>query len=224
MKRRAITIAIFSCLLIVCAAAEETRAQQFDIGSGGTPTITGTQGGSVTGNTSVTQDLVITINFGELSPVNPNNLVKVVVPIAIRSTAPYQVAVTVAGAFNANLQAVQRSDIGFGARNIRAMGNKSQACTTPHLFRTPFDNDPAANVTLDANGRANYPSSLQNISASTVILSGPRLTKNSITNHETDNGYIFDAIFAIKPQYYATGNFTATITFNISAGPNVICS
>jgi hypothetical protein len=223
MKRRATTIAIFSCLLVVCAAAS-TRAQQFDIGSGGTATITGTQGGSVTGNSSVTQDLVITINFGEVSPVNPNNLVKVVVPIAIRSTAPYQVAVSVAGAFGANLQAVQRSDIGFGAQNIRAMGNKSQSCTTPHLFRTPFNNDPAANVTLDANGRASYPSSLQNISASTVILSGPKLTKNSITNHEADNGYIFDAVFAIKPQYYASGTFTATITFNISAGPNVICN
>lgn len=223
MKRRAITIAIFSCLLVMCAAVG-ARAQQFDISSGGTPIVTGVQGGSVTGSSNVTQDLIVTINFGELSPVNANNLVKVVVPIAIRSTAPYQVAVTVAGAFGANLQAVQRSDIGFGARNIRAMGNKSQDCTTPHLFRTPFNNDPAANVTLDVNGRASYPSSLQNISASTVIMSGPKLSKNSITNHEADNGYIFDAIFAIKPQYYASGTFTATITFNISAGPNVTCN
>jgi hypothetical protein len=222
MKRRAITFAILSCLLMLCAA-RRADAQAFDIGAGGTPTITGAQGGSVTGNSSTLQDLVVTVNFGELSPINTNNLVKVVVPVAIRSTAPYQVTVSMAASFNANLQAVQGSDIGFGAQNMRQMGNKAQDCTVPHLFRTPFNNDPSANVTLDANGRAAYPSSLQNVGAATVILSGPKLTKVSVTKHEADNGYIFDAIFTIKPQYYVTGSFSATITFNISAGPNVGC-
>lgn len=223
MKRRSLTIVIFSCLLMLCASME-TSAQQFDIGSGGLPTITGASGGSVSGTSDMTQDLVVTINFGEVSPINSNNLVKVVVPIAIRSTGPYKVAVTVAGAFNANAQAVQGSDIGFGARNMRQMGNKSQDCTTPHLFSSPFGNDPSTNVTLDANGRAAYTSSLQNVSGSTTILTGPRLTKNSVTKHEADNGYIFDAIFTIKPQYYVSGTFSATITFNISSGPNVSCN
>ncbi|MBA3806273.1 MAG: hypothetical protein H0X14_11245, partial [Acidobacteria bacterium] len=217
-----ITITVFSCLLALCAAAE-TRAQQFDLSGGGTPTITGALGGTVTGSSGVTQDLVITINFGDVSPVNANNIVKVVVPIAIRSTAPYQVAVSVAGAFDVNLQAVQRSDIGFGVRNMRQLGIKAQDCTTPHLFRAPFNNDPSASVTLNANGRAAYPSSLSNIVASTVILSGPRLTKGNVTKHDVDNGYAFDAIFTIKPQYYVSGTFTATVTFTISAGPNVGC-
>jgi hypothetical protein len=222
MKRRATTIAILSCLLMLCAG-RQTRAQTFDLGSGGAPTITGSQGGSVSGSSSTLQDLVVTVDFGELSPINTNNLVKVVVPIAIRSTGPYQVTVSVAGSFNANLQAVQRSDIGFGAQNMRQMGIKSQDCTVPHLFRSPFNNDPSTGVTLDANGRAAYTSSLQNVGASTVILTGPKLTKGSITKHELDNGYIFDAIFTIKPQYYVTGSFSATITFNISSGPNVGC-
>lgn len=223
MKRRAITIAVFSCLLALCVAAE-AHAQQFDLSGGGTPTINGALGGTVTGSSGVTQDLVVTINFGEVSPVNANNIVKVVVPIAVRSNSPYQVAVSLAGAFDVNLQAVQRSDIGFGVQNMRQLGNKAQDCTTPHLFRAPFNNDPSANVTLDANGRAAYPSSLFNIAASTVILSGPRLTKGNVTNHEADNGYAFDAIFTIKPQYYVSGTFTATLTFNISAGPNVGCN
>jgi hypothetical protein len=222
MKRRTITIAIFSCLLALCAAAD-ARAQQFDISSGGTPTITGTQGGMVTGNSGVLQDLVVTINFGEVSPVNQSNLVKVVVPIAIRSIAPYQVAVSVTGAFDANQQAVQPSDIGFGVRNMRQMGGKSQDCTVQHLFRSPFNNDPSAVVTLDANGRAAYTSSLRNIAASTVILSGPKLTKGGAIKREVDNGYIFDAIFTIKPQYYVSGTFSATITFTISSGPIVGC-
>jgi hypothetical protein len=223
MKQRAITIALYTCLLAAASAASAS-AQTFDLSGGGQPTITGALGGSVSGTSGTTQDLVVTVNFGEVSPANSNNLVKVVVPVAIRSTNPYQVTISVAGTFNSNTQAVQRSDIGFGVQNIRQMGLKSQDCNlSQHLFRSPFDNDPSFNVTLDANGRTAYTSSLQNVSGTTIILSGPKLTKGSVTKHENDNGYIFDAIFTIKPQFYTSGTFSATITFTISAGPNVPC-
>jgi hypothetical protein len=223
-KLRAITFAVFSCLFAVCGAGSPASAQSFDIGSGGQPTITGALNGSVTGSPDTTQNLVVTVNFGEVSPVNTNNLVRVVVPIAIRSNSPYQVSVSVAGSFNSNPQAVQPSDLGFGAINIRQMGNKSQDCgQSQHLFRAPFNNDPAANITLDAQGRIAYPSSLANVGANTVILSGPKLTKGNVTKHEENNGYIFDAILTIKPQFYVFGTFNATITFTISAGPNVPC-
>ena len=223
MKRRAITIAFYTCLL-VAASAVTAAAQTFDLSGGGQPTITGALGGSVTGSSSSTQDLIVTVSFGEVSPANTNNMVKVVVPVAIRSTDPYQVTISVAGTFDSNTQAVQRSDIGFGVSNIRQMGIKSQDCSrSQHLLRSPFDNDPSFNVTLDSNGRTTYTSSLSNISGATVIMSGPKLTKGSITKHENDNGYIFDAVFTIKPQFYASGTFSATITFTISAGPNVPC-
>ena len=223
MKLRVITIAIFCCMLAMCAAGSAS-AQTFDIGSGGPSTITGTLNGSVTGTSDTTQDLIVTVNFGELSPMNANNLVKVVVPIAIRSKDPYQVSVSVAGTFSGNSQAVQKSDIGLGVMNLRQMGNKSQDCNqSPHLFRAPFNNDPSLNITLDANGRTTYPSSLANVGVNTVILSGPKLTKGNITKHEDDNGYIFDAILTIRPQFYASGTFNATLTFTISAGPNVPC-
>jgi hypothetical protein len=223
-KLRAIIFSVFSCLFVLCATGSSASAQTFDIGSGGTSTITGALGGSVTGNVNTTQDLVVTVNFGELSPVNTNNLIKVVVPIAIRSDSPYQVSVSVAGTFDTDPQAVQRADIGFGARNIRQMGNKSQDCTrSQHLFRALFDNDPSTNVTLNAQGRTTYTSTLANVGANTVILSGPRLTRGGLTKHEDDNGYIFDAILTIRPQFYATGTFNATITFTISTGPNVPC-
>lgn len=223
MKRRAITIALYACLLAAAACATAS-AQTFDLSGGGQPTVTGSLGSSVAGTSSTTQDLAVTVNFGEVSPANANNLVKVVVPVAVRSTDPYQVTVSVAGTFNANAQAVQRSDIGFGVVNLRQMGNKSQDCDrSQHLFRSPFNNDPSANVTLDSSGRAAYTSSLQTIGTSAVILSGPKLTKGSITKHENDNGYIFDAVFTIKPQFYASGSFSATFIFTISAGPNVQC-
>lgn len=223
MKRCALTIAILSCVLTLCAAGS-VSAQTFDISSGGQPTITGALNGSVAGTFDITQDLVVTINFGEVSPANTSNLVKVVVPVAIRSSNPYQVSVSLAGTFAGNLQAVQRSDIGFGVLNIRQMGNKSQDCNqSQHLFRSPFNNDPSTLVSLDVNGRAAYTSSLANIGGATIILSGPKLTKRAITNHGADNGYIFDAVLTIKPQFYASGTFSATLTFSISAGPNVPC-
>jgi hypothetical protein len=223
MTLRLATSAIFVCLLLVCAAAT-ISAQNFDISSGGQPTITGALTGSVTGSSSVLNNLSVTINFGEIYPTNTNSLVKVVVPIAIRGSQPYQVAVAIAGLGNANPQALQASDIGFGANNMHAMGAKASVCTnSSHIFYSPFGNDPAVTKTISANGRATYQSMLSNISVSTVILSGPRLTKNNNGSRGTDDGYVFDAIFAITPQFFAAGTSSATLTFTISAGPNAPC-
>ena len=224
MQRRAIAAVTLAGLLVLCASARAS-AQQFDIGSGGLPVITGARGGSVTGSSDVTQNLVVNVDFGEVSPINTSNIVRVIVPVSIRSTSPYQVSVSVTGSFDANPLAVQRSDIGFGANNLRPLGPQARQCNdSPHAFRAPFNNDPAAAVTADAAGRAAYTSSLANLGASTVILSGPELTKGStVTKREPDNGWVFDAIFTIKPQFYAAGNFNLTLTFAISPGPNARC-
>jgi len=223
MYLRFIISGIFVCMLMVCAV-NSISAQTFDISSGGQPTITGALGGSVTGSASVQNDLVVTINFGEVSPANTNSVVKVVVPVAVRSLLPYRVSVSLAGLGNANPQGLQSSDIGFGVANMRAMGNQSQICTqSSHIFYPPFNNDPASTATIAASGRVAYQSSLSNIAGATVILSGPRLQKTpNLTRQQTD-GYIFDAIFTITPQYFATGTTSATLTFTISAGPIVPC-
>jgi hypothetical protein len=224
MKLRPITCATFLTILVAWVVVPTSSAQSFDISSGGQPTITGALTGSVTGSASVLNNLAVTINFGEISPANANSLVKVVVPIAIRGSQPYQVTATISGPGNANPQALQASDIGFGANNMRAMGSKSSVCTNSiHIFASPFSNDPAVTKTIAPNGRATYQSMLSNISVSTVILSGPKLTKNANGNRDTDDGYIFDAIFAITPQFFAAGTSSATLTFTISAGPNVSC-
>ena len=57
----------------------DMHAQTFDISSGGAPTITGAVGGSVTGSSSVLNNLLVTINFGEVSPSNTNSIVKITV-------------------------------------------------------------------------------------------------------------------------------------------------
>ena len=211
-------------VLILLAAAQSVSAQALDISSGGQPTITGALNGSVTGSASVLNDLVVTINFGEVSPLNPNAIVKVVVPIALRSNQPYQVSVSVSGLTNADAQALQRSDVGIGIQNLRLLGGAGQICDqSTHIVSSPFNNDPALTATVGADGRVSYPSSLANLSGSTVILSGPELSKNNSSKRQQSDGWVFDVIFTLTPQFFAPGVSAATLIFSISPGPNVPC-
>lgn len=221
MKKSTYSIQILFCLLFI-GGLSNAFAQTFDISSGGAPTITGTVGGSVTGSSSTTSSLSVSVNFGEISPSNTNNIVKVIVPVAIRSVDEYKVTVTITGGTNTNPQALQRSDIGFGIGNLRRTGVLSRDCDN-HTIASLFNNDPATSVTTSASGRATYLSSLNNISGSTTILSGPVLS-HVIAGRISFNAWIFDAVFAITPQFYASGITNATITFTISAGPTVPCS
>ena len=215
---------IFLIVAVMFTARQTTSAQALDISSGGQPTITGAVTGSVTGSASVTNDLVVTIDFGEVSPLNTNSIVKVVVPVAIRSNQPYQVSVSMSGLSNANAQALQPSDIGLGVQNLRVLGGAGKICTqSTHIVRSPFNNDPSTSATVAANGRVAYTSSLANLTGSTVILSGPQLSKNNSAIRQQSDGYVFDAIFTLTPQFFATGISSATLIFTIAAGPNVPC-
>ena len=223
MRRGPFTFSLL-IFLIFLAVAPATFAQALDISSGGQPTITGALNGSVTGSASVTNDLVVTINFGEVSPLNTNSVVKVVVPIALRSNQPYQVSVSFSGLSNANTQALQASDIGFGLQNPRLLGGAGQTCNqSTHIISSPFNNDPATSASVGSNGRVSYASSLNNLSGSTVILSGPELSKNNSSKRQQSDGWVFDAIFVLTPQFFAPGVSSATLVFTISAGPNVPC-
>lgn len=223
MRLRNVTYSLL--LVLICLAfARTTSAQALDISSGGQPTISGAVSGSVTGSSDVRSDLVVTINFGEVSPLNTNSIVKVVVPVALRSNQPYQVAFSMSGLTNANTQAVQASDVGFGLQNIRVLGGAGKICTqSTHIISSPFNNDPATSATVGSNGRVSYTSSLANLSGSTVILSGPQLSKNNSSIRQQSDGYVFDAIFTLTPQFFASGISSATLVFTISPGPNVPC-
>ncbi len=223
MRLRQFTYSVLTAVVLL-AAAQATSAQALDISSGGQPTITGAVNGSVTGSASVMNDLVVTINFGEVSPLNTNSIVKVVIPIALRSNQPYQVTVSSSGLNNANAQALQPSDVGFGLQNIQLLGGAGKICTqSTHVIRSPFNNDPSIAATVGSNGRVSYPSSLANLSGSTIILSGPELSKNNSIKRQTSDGYVFDAIFTVTPQFFAAGVSSATLIFSISPGPNVPC-
>jgi hypothetical protein len=223
MRLRPFTYA-FLTLLILFAVSRTTSAQALDISSGGLPTITGAVNGSVTGSASVLNDLIVTVDFGEVSPLNTNAIVKVIVPIALRSNQPYQVSVSISGLNNGNAQALQASDIGFGLQNIRKLGGAGQDCNqSTHIIRSPFNNDPATTATVGTNGRVSYSSSLANLSGATIILSGPELSKNNSAKRQQSDGYVLDAVFALTPQFFASGVSSATLIFSISPGPNVPC-
>ena len=228
MMRPIVRLSHLTCSLLamvtLLAIAESVSAQALDISSGGQPTITGAVNGSVTGSASVLNDLIVTVNFGEVSPLNTNPIVKVVVPIALRSNQPYQVSVSVSGINNANGEGLQASDVGFGLQNLRLLGGAGQTCNqSTHLIRSPFNNDPAASATVGTNGRVAYPSSLANFSGSTIILSGPELSKNNSSKRQQSDGWIFDAILTITPQFFTAGTSSATLIFTIAPGPNVPC-
>ena len=214
---------ILLLIILLLLGLGSAAAQALDISSGGAPTITGAVGGSVSGSSSVLNNLAVTVNFGEISPSNTNGVVKVTVPIGVRSSGPYKVQVTYSGSTNANTNALQKSDIGFGINNWHAMGSNSRVCTvSPHLIYSPFSNDPSSSITLNAAGRAQYVSDLADVTTNTTILSGPRLS-NGTNARETNDGYIFNAIFVVTPQFYAAGTTSATLTFTISTGPTVAC-
>jgi hypothetical protein len=222
MRLRLLTCLLLSVLIL--AGAQTTFAQALDISSGGLPTITGAVNGSVTGSANVQNDLVVTINFGEVSPANTSAIVKVVVPIALRSNQPYQVGVSMSGLTNVNPQALQAADVGFGLQNPRLLGGAGQTCNqSTHIIRSPFNNDPADTATVGASGRVSYQSSLGSLLGSTIILSGPELSKNNSSKRQQSDGWIFDAVFTLTPQFFAPGVSSTTLIFSISPGPNVPC-
>ena len=211
-------------IVVLLTAAQSVSAQALDISSGGQPTITGSVNGSVTGSANVTNDLVVTVNFGEVSPLNTSPIVKVIIPIALRSNQPYQVSVSASGISNANGEGLQASDVGLGLQNPRLLGGAGQTCNqSTHIIRSPFNNDPATSATVGTNGRVSYPSSLTNISGSTIILSGPELSKNNSSKRQQSDGWVFDVILTITPQFFTAGVSSATLVFSIAPGPNVPC-
>ena len=215
---------VLFCLVVSGAATRSTFAQNYDISSGGQPTITGALGGSVTANSDVTQNLSVIVNFGEVSPANTNSIVKVTVPIAIRSRDSYQVTVSMTGSNNLDSRAIQLSDIGYGVGNLRILGSRAQICSSSsHIFNALLNNDPAASAVINASGRVVYNFTLANLTAPTVILNGPKLTQGNTISRRTDNGWVFDAVFVITPQFFAASTGSTTLTFSISPGPNVSC-
>lgn len=209
--------AALAALLLGLLAAEAVGAPSanFDIGSGGPPTLTGSLDGRVSvANGDLLSDLVVRVELGEISPINRSAIVKVVVPIAIRSRGDYAVTVSVAsGGTGGTTLSPQLSDVGFGLQNLQILGKGKRCSVASHRITSPFDNDPAA--TVNRTGRATYLSDLSDLGTARVVLQGPELSTGAVNPRVADNGWRFDAIFALVPQFFAPGTSWVTLTFRI---------
>src|SRR5215208_2643194 len=89
-------------LAITCSAQSTTGTVSMsatvskfvEINSGGTVTLSGNSGGGVTTDGIVNSPLAVSINLGELGPVNTNNFVTATVPLKLRSNAGYVLSMT----------------------------------------------------------------------------------------------------------------------------------
>lgn len=177
--------------------------------TGGEPNISGSLGGSVTKFSHTTKSLGLIANFGELSPINPNRLVKVVVPITIQSNFSYKLVINTV--IEGNSQVIKLSDIGFGIQNLYPVGALRDS--KPTIY-SQFENDPTSIVNFN-KGRAKYQASLADVSYRDVILTGSATSKESFIANSIERSWCFDAIFVITPQFYPPGQFNITFTFSL---------
>lgn len=219
MKRMAVVLPIAWILAGVVPGAGPNTS--FDIASGGAPMLSGAVNGFVSASTTAVGDLAVHINFGELSPANRSGVVKVVVPVSLRSRFAYQVTAIVAAPAAGDADAVQLADVGFGIQNFRPLGGGATSCGAASMIHPAFNSDPAAGVNLA--GRARYPATLAGIPPSGVLLSGPKLSNGAINPRTSDNGYAADLVFVIAPQFYSAGQFSITMHLSIGAGPSIAC-
>jgi hypothetical protein len=222
---------------LVALAATATMAQ-----SSGTVTINGSVGnavsirwwagssfGGATGNNAPpTQNapLSYTLNLGDVSPNNTASSVGGTVTVVLRSNVGYTLSaqVTSSSGFgtvgNTNGD-ISLADIGFGLRNLRASGTGSLVTSNAvsgSTIAAPFNNDPSG-ASVDGDGIPSYSATLNNISASTTVLTGPRISRGGGII-SPNNGLLVDTIYAVVPQFFTpTGSFSATVTYTITATP-----
>jgi hypothetical protein len=207
-----IKILLLMACLIILAGADAVQGQGVPtLSVQDQPTITGHLGGSVSVSDGTgSGSFLVQVNFGELSPINKNQLVKVVIPIRLLSIGSYQITASLTSPVIADPNALRSSDIGVGIQNLNKIIGVARC---PGRIQAPFENDPALTFSVNsATGRASYQTSLVNIGASTALLRGPGLMQAK-----------FDLILVVPPGFYAPGSTTFTIMLVIVSGPSFNC-
>jgi hypothetical protein len=242
-KNKAIKWAVrLAATAIVGLAAEAvTSAQVLDSGtitlqgtvsgyvevrSGGPATISGNSGGGITNNKvkgdRLNSPTTLTIDFGDVGPANTNNWVTASVPIRLRSNLSYTLRMSASaityGGGTPDADSVTLADIGFGVTSAtRDTGGGIISGTDTIAANANGDPTSGANGAPNAAGRyvfnANH--SLNNYTASTTIVSGPRINHAMVPTANT-NGLVITTLFAIKPQFFTVGSFSTSVTFTVS--------
>ena len=229
--RPIIKLILLTTLLVVAAVSclgqsttgtvsmSATVSKFVEINSGGAVTLTGNSGGGVTTDGVANTPLAVSINLGELGPSNTNNFVTALVPLKLRSNAPYVLSmsatVTSSGTTSNRIGA---ADVGFGLGTITRSGT---GVNTGGTDTNATSGDP----TLSANGSVNgttgryeftaVRSNLSAFSSASTALSGPFIM-NAVPRSNA-NGLTVPAYFAVKPQFFENGTTTISVTFTVTA-------
>jgi len=108
------------------------------------------------------------------------------------------------------------ADIGFGIGTLTNSGGKVFGDPAGSAIPNPiFLNDPSA-AAKDVDEEPIFASTLDDISASTQILSGPRISNRGGIG-SPNNGMLVDCVYAIGPQFYSPAPaVSATVTFTLA--------
>jgi hypothetical protein len=227
MIRSILFIMLLAIFAVTCFAQSTTGtvtmsatvSKFVEINSGGAVSLTGNSGGGVTTDGVINNPLAVSINLGELGPSNTNNFVMAIVPLKLRSNAPYVLSmsatVTSSGSTSNRIGA---ADVGFGLGTITRSGT---GVNTGGADTNATSGDP----TLPGNGSVNgttgryeftaVRSNLGAFSSATTALSGPFIM-NAVPRSNA-NGLTVPAFFAIKPQFFENGTTTISVTFTVTA-------
>ena len=100
-----------------------TVSKFVEINSGGAVTLSGNSGGGVTTDGVTNSPLAVSINLGELGPSNTNNFVTALVPLKLRSNAPYVLSVSATvNSSGTSSSRIGAADVGFGLGTISRTG------------------------------------------------------------------------------------------------------
>jgi len=161
--------------------------------------------------------LLFTLNVGDVSPANLNNYAGGKVKVILRTNAAYALSaqVTASSGFGAVSGDISLSDVGFGLANLANSGALVFGDpATNSVIAGSFGNDPSA-AAKNADGVPTFPTSLNNVSSATQVLSGPRISKGGSVS-SPNNGLLVDTVYAIGPQYFTPTTFSATVTYTIT--------
>src|ERR1044071_9865331 len=124
--RKIITTSLLSLVFIVSNPNMLTAKRSTDAGyriSCGVPVIAGGLGATVIKSQNHYSSLVVSVNFGEVSPINRNRFIRVILPVTVRGRPPYDVTATATIAGEESV--LNLTDIGFAVQNLRKAGAKA---------------------------------------------------------------------------------------------------
>lgn len=189
-----------------------------DLTAAGAATLSGDSGGSVTTNNASGNPINVVADLGELGPSNTNSLVKLTVPIRVRSNVAY--IVNMQATVNSGLatRGVTGNDVGFGvAPDARSGVGVNTAGTDTGIAVEPTDSEGAADGTsgrwvwtAPAARLSSYSSASEIMSGAYVLDPVPASNTSAVTA---------DTFFAIKPQFFESSSTTINVTYTIVANP-----